>query len=469
MAKLLAADASWEAGNACVQTLGGFGFAEEYDVERKLARDTPLPGGADLDESDTHLYRRARARTAAVVLSLVKVLMQMKRPLDGVTVVTVEQAVAGPFATRHLADLGARVIKVERPTTGDFARHYDAAVHGLSSHFVWLNRSKESITLDLKSEGGKTILGKLIDEADVFLHNLGPGVMQRLGFDSATVREKHPHLVACEISGYGASGPYRNKKAYDLLIQAESGLLSITGTEAAPARVGISVADIAAGMYAYSSILVALLARQQTGEGSTIEISLLEALGEWMGYPVFHAGYSGIEPSRAGTRHATIAPYGDVETGDGGIVYIGIQNDREWKRFCDVVLVQPELAEDARFHTNHARVEHRDDVFEIIETAFQGMTTAEVLDRLTEADIAHAQVNSVLDFIRHPQLSARNRWREIDSPAGKLSALIPAPTIEGFESVMGPVPELGADTESILTGLGYSAEDIDRLRRDGVF
>jgi itaconate CoA-transferase len=390
------------------------------------------------------------------------------RLLDDVTVVAVEQAVAGPFATRQLADLGARVIKIERPGPGDFARHYDETVRGMSSHFVWLNRSKESLTLDLKTEEGKGILEKLVDRADVFLSNLGPGALERLGLGAASLRGRYPHLITCEISGYGASGPYRDKKAYDLLIQAESGLVSITGTEVSPARVGISVADIAAGMYAYSGILQALLKRQKTGERSAVEVTLLEALGEWMGYPAYYTGYGGVEPRRAGTHHATIAPYGDVKTADGGLVYVAVQNDREWRRFCEGVLLRPKLAEDSRFGTNAARVENRDELFEIVDAAFLGMTTAEALERLVEADIAHAQVNSVLDFVRHPQLSARERWREVDSPVGKLSTLLPPANVEGIDPVLNPVPDVGEHSGKILAELGFAPNDIERLREQGV-
>ena len=389
------------------------------------------------------------------------------RLLDDVTVVSVEQAVAGPFATRQLADLGARVIKIERPKTGDFARYYDETVRGLSSHFVWLNRSKESITLDLKAEEGKRILEKLIDRADVFLSNLGPGALERLGLGARSLRGRSPHLITCEISGYGPSGPYREKKAYDLLIQAESGLVSITGTEASPARVGISVADIAAGMYAYSGILAALLKRQKTGEGSAVEVTLLEALGEWMGYPAYYTGYGGVEPRRAGTHHPTIAPYGDVKTAEGSLIYVAVQNDREWRRFCEVVLVRPKLAEDSRFGTNASRVENREELFEIVDAAFLGMTTSEALERLVEADIAHAQVNSVLDFVRHPQLSARDCWREVDSPVGKLSTLLPPANVEGLDTVLRAVPDVGEHTSKILTELGYAPNDIERLREEG--
>jgi itaconate CoA-transferase len=390
------------------------------------------------------------------------------RLLDELLVVSVEQAVAGPFATRQLADLGARVIKIERRETGDFARHYDESVRGMSSHFVWLNRSKESMTLDLKSQDGRKVLEKIIDRADVFLSNLGPGALERLGLGSRLLRESHPRLITCEISGYGPTGPYRDQKAYDLLIQAESGLISITGSEASPARVGISVADIAAGMYAYSGILQALLKRQMTGEGSAVEVTLLEALGEWMGYPAYYAGYGGVEPRRAGTQHATIAPYGDVKTLDGGLVYVAVQNDREWRRFCEVVLLRAKLAEDTRFRTNASRVENREELFEIVDAAFLGMTTGEALERLVEADIAHAQVNSVLDFVRHPQLSARDRWRVVDSPVGMLSTLLPPANVEGLETVFDPIPALGAHTAAILAEYGYSTEEIERLRKEGV-
>ena len=390
------------------------------------------------------------------------------RLLDDVTVVSVEQAVAGPFATRQLADLGARVIKIERPGSGDFARHYDETVRGMSSHFVWLNRSKESLTLDLKNDEGKSVLEKLIDRADVFLSNLGPGALERLGLGAGCLRGRYPHLITCEISGYGSSGPYRDKKAYDLLIQAESGLVSITGTEAAPARVGISVADIAAGMYAYCGILEALLKRLKTGEGSAVEVTLLEALGEWMGYPAYYTGYGGVEPRRAGTHHATIAPYGDVKTADGGLVYVAVQNDREWRRFCEVALSRPKLAEDSRFGTNAARVENRDELFEIVDAAFLGMSTAEALESLVEADIAHAQVNTVLDFVRHPQLSSRDRWREVDSPVGKLSTLLPPANVDGLDTVLKAVPGVGEHTAKLLAELGYAPNDIERLRKEGV-
>jgi len=320
----------------------------------------------------------------------------------------------------------------------------------------------------LKAEEGKRILEKLIGRADVFVSNLGPGALERLGLGTPSLRRRSPHLITCEISGYGPSGPYRHKKAYDLLIQAESGLVSITGTEASPARVGISVADIAAGMYAYTGILQALLKRQKTGEGSAVEVTLLEALGEWMGYPAYYTGYGGVEPRRAGTHHATIAPYGDVKTADGGLIYVAVQNDREWRRFCEVVLARPKLAEDSRFGTNAARVENRGELFEIVDAAFLGMTTAEAFERLVEADIAHAQVNAVLDFVRHPQLSARDRWREVDSPVGKLSTLLPPANVEGLDMVLKAVPEVGEHTTKVLAELGYASNDIERLKGEGV-
>lgn len=389
------------------------------------------------------------------------------KPLEDVFVVGLEQAVAGPFATRQLADLGARVVKIERPGTGDFARDYDQAVKGLSSHFAWLNRSKQSLTLDLKKDAGKEILAKLLDRADVFLHNLGPGAVERLGFGTRAVRERHPHIITCEISAFGGSGPYRDKKAYDLLIQAETGLLSITGTEASPARVGISVADIAGAMYAYSGILTALLKRERTGKGSAVEVSLFEALGEWMGYPFYYAGYTGQQPARAGTRHPTIAPYGDVQTGDGGVVYMAIQNDREWARFCELVLLKPELTDDPRFRTNAKRVENGEVLFDLIDASLTSLDTAEFLERLLEADIAHAEVNEVIDFVRHPQLAGRDRGREIDSPVGKLSALLPPANVEDVEPVMGAIPGVSQHTDAILKELGYSDEDVARLRDEG--
>ena len=379
-------------------------------------------------------------------------------PLEGITVVSLEQAVAAPFATRQLADLGARVIKVERPGTGDFARNYDTTVRGQSSHFVWLNRSKESLALDLKQEGSADILHALLSKADVFLQNLAPGAAERLGFGPEELREKYPHLIICGISGYGSDGPYRDKKAYDLLIQCEAGLVSITGTEEEPSKAGISIADIAAGMYAYTGILTALLARQKTGEGTVLEVSMLEALGEWMGYPYYYSEYGGTDPARTGARHATIYPYGPFKAGDGRLVFLGIQNEREWASFCHTVLGDPPLAEDERFSSNSKRSANSGELKEIILQAFAHLTADEAIGRLEEAKIANARLNSVREFGSHPQLAARNRWREVQSPAGMIKALIPPVTFGNMEAVMNPVPSPGEHTESILEEFGFHAE-----------
>src|SRR5687768_14091947 len=344
-------------------------------------------------------------------------------PLTGVTVVAVEQAVAAPFASRQLADLGARVIKIERPGVGDFARSYDTTVRGMASHFVWINRSKESLTLDLKRAEGVEALGRLVARADVFIHNLAPGAVSRLGFESAKLRAASPRLVTCEISGYGSSGPYRDKKAYDLLVQSEAGLLSITGTDETPSKVGISIADIAAGMYAFSGVLAALLRRQQTGEGSVVEVSMFDALAEWMGYPAYFTEGSGTAPVRSGARHASIAPYGPFLAGDGQPVYLGLQNEREWARFCADVLQRPELADDQRFASNSARVAHQEALDQAITQAFSGLSAADVVARLDSAGIANARMNTMREFLDHPQLTARDRWRTVASPAGPLRAL----------------------------------------------
>ena len=388
-------------------------------------------------------------------------------PLAGITVVSVEQAVAAPFATRQLADLGARVIKIERPDGGDFARAYDATVNGLSSHFVWLNRSKESLTLDLKRPDTRDVLARLIARADVFVQNLAPGAAERLGVSAVDLRARHPRLIVCNVSGYGSSGPYAAKKAYDLLVQSEVGLLSITGSEASPARVGISVADIAAGMYAYSGILTALLSRSTTGQGTTVDVSLFDALGEWMGYAAYYAGYSGSAPPRSGAHHASIAPYGPVRAGDGGQIYLGIQNAREWSRFCRTVLERPDLEEDDRFRTNALRVQHRQPLHDAIESAFAVLTTADVIARLEAAQIAWARMNSVMDYLNHPQLVSRDCWREIASPVGSLRATMPPVHIDGVEPVMGGIPALGQHTQSILEELGIDRGAVDAWRREG--
>lgn len=390
------------------------------------------------------------------------------RPLEGITVISIEQAVAAPFATRQLADLGARVIKVERPGVGDFARYYDTTVKGLSSHFVWLNRSKESLTLNLKHPTAREILRKLLARADVFIQNLAPGAIDRLGFGVPTLRERFPKLIVCSISGYGLDGPYRDKKAYDLLIQAESGLLSITGTVDAPSKVGIAVADIAAGMYAFTGVLTALYMRERTGQGAFVEVSMLEALGEWMGYPMYYTFYGGKAPARTGARHATIAPYGPFTTGDGSAVLIGIQNEREWERFCQNVLQKPELATDPRFHSNAKRVKHREVLEEMVQEVFRTLTTKELEERLEREQIAYGRMRTVEEFIEHPQLKARGRWRTVGSEVGELVALAPPTTIEGVDDVFGAIPAVGEHTEKILSELGYSGNDVRELERQGV-
>jgi crotonobetainyl-CoA:carnitine CoA-transferase CaiB-like acyl-CoA transferase len=386
-------------------------------------------------------------------------------PLEGMTVVSLEQAVAAPFATRQLADLGARVIKVERPEVGDFARGYDRTVKGLSSHFVWLNRSKESLTLDLKQDGTKEVLHRLIERADVFVQNLAPGATGRLGFDAKTLRERHPRLIVCDVSGYGSSGPYRDKKAYDLLVQCEAGLVSITGTPETPSKVGVSIADIACGMYAYSGILTALLRRERTGEGATLEVSLFEALAEWMGFPAYYAMYGGKEPPRTGASHAAIAPYGPFECGDGEVIFLGIQNQREWERFCEVVLERPALAGDERFASNSERVENRDDLHQDIEAILQRFSSREAIERLEEAKIANARMRTVRGLLEHPQLGARDRWREVRSPVGPLRTLLPPATIDGIEPVMAPIPSVSEHTEKILAELGYDDDTVATLRQ----
>jgi itaconate CoA-transferase len=388
-------------------------------------------------------------------------------PLRDILVVSVEQAVAAPFATRQLADLGARVIKIERPDGGDFARSYDTTVKGLSSYFVWLNRSKESLTLDLKRPAARDVLARLVDRADVFVQNLAPGAANRLGTTAATLRARHPRLIVCHVSGYGSSGPYADKKAYDLLVQSEVGLLSITGTEAAPSKVGISVADIAAGMYAYSGILSALLARVRTGVGTSIEVSLFDALAEWMGFAAYYTDYGGTPPRRSGANHASIAPYGPFESREHDQIYLGIQNAREWTRFCADVLRRPELANDERFRTNPLRVEHRAQLHEAIASAFDRLSTSEIIERLELAEIAWSRLNSVHDLLKHPQLLARDCWKQVDSPVGLLRALRPAVWMDDVEPVMGPVPTLGQHSESILRELGFDAATISAWRREG--
>jgi itaconate CoA-transferase len=386
-------------------------------------------------------------------------------PLEGITIISLEQAVAAPFATRQLADLGARVIKVERPGVGDFARGYDETVKGLSSHFVWLNRSKESLTLDVKQPEAKDILNRLLERADVFVQNLAPGAAERLGFGAARLREHHPRLIVCDVTGYGSSGPYRDKKAYDLLLQCETGLVSITGTPDTPSKVGVSIADIACGMYAYTGILTALYVRERTGEGAAFEVSLFEALGEWMGFPAYFTGYGGKQPLRTGASHAAIAPYGSFATGDDEAVFLGIQNEREWARFCATILKRPEVATDPRFDSNSKRVANGEDLRTIIEDVFQGSTADEIVEQLDAAQIANARMNTVQEFVDHPQLTARERWREVSSPVGPLRALIPPVTMQGVESFMGSIPDVGEHTDAILAELGYDEGATAALRQ----
>lgn len=390
------------------------------------------------------------------------------RPLSGITVVTLEHAIAAPFCTRQLADLGARVIKVERPGSGDFARAYDHRTQGLASHFVWTNRSKESLTLDLKQPEALAILGELIARADVFVQNLAPGAAARMGLSFEALRQKHPRLVVCDISGYGADGPYRDKKAYDLLIQSEAAFISITGTPEEPSKAGNSIADIAAGMYAYTGVLSGLLQRHQTGRGSHVEVSMLEAMTEWMGFPMYYAYEGQPPPSRSGASHATIYPYGPFEAGDGHVVMLGLQNEREWKLFCDKVLRQPELVTDPHFHTNVKRAENRIELRRIIVQAFSTLTAAEVVTRLDDAQIANAAVNQVADLWSHPQLLARSRFRTIGSPVGELQALLPPATSKDYECRMDAVPALGEHSDAILREIGHSDVDIAILRESGV-
>jgi itaconate CoA-transferase len=391
----------------------------------------------------------------------------MNPPLHGITVVSLEQAVAAPFATRQLADLGARVIKIERPDGGDFARGYDESVHGNSSYFVWLNRSKESLTLDVKTPEGRAVLGELLDSADVLVQNLGPGAAGRLGVDAAGLARSHPRVIACTVSGWGTDGPWAGRKAYDLLVQAETGVLALTGTPEHTARVGISIADIAAGMYAYSGILTALLRRATTGEVSAVEVSLFEALAEWMGSPANYTAYGGRQPARSGADHATIAPYGPVATADGAVV-LGLQNDREWRSLCAVVLGDAGLADDPRFVTNSARVEHRGELNALIEATMADLDTEAASALLDEAGIANARLNQVRDFLDHPVLSARERWQPVDVPGGTISALRPPVDIAGVDPGMGPVPALGAHTDAILRELGRSDREIASLRDRGL-
>jgi crotonobetainyl-CoA:carnitine CoA-transferase CaiB-like acyl-CoA transferase len=389
------------------------------------------------------------------------------RPLEGITVVTLEHAIAAPFATRQLADLGARVIKIERPGVGDFARGYDERVRGMASHFVWTNRSKESLTLDVKHPEAQTVLRRLImEQADIVVQNLAPGAAARLGLSYEVLSEAKPGLIVCDISGYGSDGPYRDKKAYDLLIQSESGFVSVTGSADEPAKAGPSIADISAGMYAYTNILAALLQRARTGRGQHIDISMLESLVEWTSYPLYYAFDGAAPPPRTGASHATIYPYGPFPAGDGKTVMLGLQNEREWALFCSKVLQAPELAADPRFASNSKRSAARDELRALINAAFASLTAAEVVARLDEAQIANANVNTMSEVWAHPQLKARGRWTEVASPVGAIPALLPPGSWEEQPPRMDAVPALGQHTDAILAGLGYPAERIAELRME---
>ena len=390
------------------------------------------------------------------------------RPLDGITVVSLEHAIAAPFCTRQLADMGARVIKIERPGSGDFARGYDERVRGLSSHFVWTNRSKESLTLDLKREEAGDVMQRLLESADVLVQNLAPGAAARLGLSFDTLHERFPSLIVCDISGYGEGGPYQDKKAYDLLIQSESGFLSVTGTQDDPVKAGCSIADIAAGMYAYSAILNALLLRQKTGVGSRLDVSMLESMVEWMGFPMYYAFEGAKPPVRAGAAHASIYPYGPFPVGDGSTIMLGLQNDREWRVFCAQVLRQATLAEDARFISNSQRTANREVLRDLIVAAFADLSIEQVTQRLEDAQIANARVNDMAGVWAHPQLQARARWSQVDSPAGMLPALLPPASSNAFAPRMAAVPAVGQNTDAVLASLGYAPDQVAQFHASEV-
>jgi itaconate CoA-transferase len=392
----------------------------------------------------------------------------MKRPLEGITVVGLEQVIAGPFCTRQLAELGARVIKIERPGGGDAARGYDRTVKGQSSHFVWVNRSKESLSLDVKHPAAKPVLDRLMLKADVFVQNLAPGAAERLGLGAAELRAKHPRLIWCGISGYGPAGPYADKKAYDLLVQCEAGLLSVTGSPDQPAKAGIPVADISAGMYALSSILAALYRRQLEGIGATLDITMFESLGEWMGFPAYFTAYGGDAPPRSGAHHATIVPYGPFKAGDGATVFLSIQNEREFERFCDVVLSNSRLKTDSRFSSGPARAQNRDAMHAEIERVFAKLSSFQVIERLETAEIANAKLNSMQEFWDHPQLEARDRWREVGTPAGPIEAMKPPFNLDRFEPRMDAVPALGEHSRAILSELGFTSFEIEKMKYENI-
>ena len=389
------------------------------------------------------------------------------RPLEGITVVSLEHAIAAPFATRQLADLGARVIKVERPEVGDFARSYDQRVNGLASHFVWVNRSKESLTLDLKQAEGAGILHQLLAKADVLVQNLAPGAASRMGLSYADLKAANPRLIVCNISGYGDGGPYQDRKAYDLLIQAEAGFISTTGTTDTPSKAGISIADIAAGMYAYTNILAALIQRGQSGQGCNIDVSMLEAMAEWMGFPLYYAYGGAVPPERAGGSHATIFPYGPFVAGDGNTVLFGLQNQREWQAFCKLVLQDLDLITDPRFTTNSLRVKNKKDLTDCIISGFSQLSAQQVIERLERAGIANSQMRDMASVWKHPQLKYRERWRQVGTSTGLIPALIP-PGGVGPEPRMDPVPALGEHNIAILTELDYTQEQVAVLQHKQV-
>ena len=388
----------------------------------------------------------------------------MTRPLDHITVVSLEHAIAAPFCTRQLADLGARVIKVERPGGGDFARDYDTRAEGMASHFVWVNRSKESLTLDLKQPEALAVLWELLASADVLVQNLAPGATARMGLSWEALSKHNPRLIVCDISGYGSDGPYRDKKAYDLLIQSEAGYLSVTGTPEEPCKSGNSIADIAAGMYAYTGVLAALMQREKTGQGSRIDVSMLESLAEWMGFPMYYAYGGATPPPRNAASHATIYPYGPFLAGDGGTVMLGLQNEREWKLFCEHVLLQPGLATDPRFDSNARRNEHRAELKALILAVFGTLTAAQVIERLEAARIANARMNTMAEVWAHPQLQARGRVQPVDTPEGPLDALLPPGAHSSFDYRMDPIPAVGEHTEAILRSLGRGEGQLAALR-----
>ena len=389
------------------------------------------------------------------------------RPLDGITVVSLEHAIAAPFCTRQLADLGARVIKVERPGGGDFARGYDTQVEGLSSHFVWVNRSKESLTLDLKQAPAIAALKKLLKTADVLVQNLAPGAAARMGLTPEALHLDNPGLILCDISGYGNNGPYRDKKAYDLLIQSEAGFLSVTGTPETPSKAGNSIADIAAGMYAYTNILAALLLRSKTGKGSVIDVSMLESLSEWMSFPLYYAYQGANPPPRNGASHATIYPYGPFKTGDGKTVMLGLQNEREWLQFCEIVLENAALAQDERFDRNFKRNENRAELLNIIDACFSKLTAEQLIARLDQAQIANAHLNDMEGLWKHEQLKARERFTEVATPNGPITALLPPGLNDSYDYRMDPIPAVGEHTDSILKELGITDSEITNMRSSG--